>query len=228
MGATSTGLRVRLNQGNGVFGSSTTYSAGAAFRSVSLGDINNDGIIDAVGTTSNFTNVGIFIGQGNGTFQAPSLVDNYAARTAIELVDLNNDGNLDMLTNGLEVFLGNGNGTFKAHTSYTVSGSNQRMFIGDLNGDGHIDAISNSLTGQIYLSYGDGKGGFGSASQVTITSGANYISGAQIADVNYDGLIDIVTSDFTNDKYAILLGNGMSGTSEYLSSGPCAMCEKRR
>ena len=129
--------------------------------------------------------------------------------------DLNGDGKLDLVTetgpNSIAVLLGNGDGTFQPAVNYTV-GSNPNgingISIGDVNSDGNLDIVVSSYTGagSISVLLGDGHGGF--SSNIASSTGSSYPRSPVIADVNGDGIPDIlVANDANRGGVSVLLGN---------------------
>ena len=95
------GLEVRLNQGDGTFGASTTYAANLfEVRSCAVGDLNGDGANDLVFANYGEHSLAVFFNQGDGTFG--SQVDWSLATDAysVALGDLNSDGHLDVAVAG--------------------------------------------------------------------------------------------------------------------------------
>src|SRR5207253_2291242 len=95
-------VSILLGNGDGTFQKAVRYNAGkgGAFSSVTVGDVNGDGIPDlVVANASNLDNgqggsVGVLLGKGDGTFQA---VQSYAAAVApiaVAVGDFNGDGKL--------------------------------------------------------------------------------------------------------------------------------------
>jgi len=87
---------VRLGTGNGTFGAATSYvtESNRSF-SVTLGDLNGDGILDLV--TGGYNGASGFatvrLGQGNGTFgNATSYATGSTYSNSVTLGDLNRDG----------------------------------------------------------------------------------------------------------------------------------------
>ena len=84
------------------------------------------------------------------------------------------------------------------------------LFAGDLDGDGHIDLVAaneqaNSLS--VFLNNGDGMGTFRSlASESTAFLTGFFPMGGAIADINHDGIPDVITADSHGDSVSVLLG----------------------
>jgi hypothetical protein len=188
--------------------------------SMVAGDFNGDGIPDLAITNANGT-VSILLGIGNGRFQEARTVALGATPSGTPVVaDFNGDGILDIATSvsnssdPLSLLLGNGDGTFATTSVPTECGP---LLAGaDFNGDGYQDlalACGNSL--QILLGYGNGT------FKSLMTSGGYFTSPypapltAVAADMNGDGIPDLVVSYQFNIQ--VLLGRG---DGSFLSGGP--------
>lgn len=153
-------VRTYLNGGSGTFTASATTSTNTvvtfANTNMTRGDLNNDGEIDIVvtstGTTSPTGNASVLFGDGDGTF---TLSQTYAQEaggtTRVELTDLNRDGQLDLLTSGdnesdageASIRLGVGDGTFRERTTINPGSSAPvGLFTADLNNDGDDEFIA--------------------------------------------------------------------------------------
>jgi len=111
------------------FASGATFTTGTGTRptSVTLGDVNRDGVLDMVTANGTFNNASVLLGLGNGTFGAAV---NYTTGTgsnptSVTLGDVNRDGILDIITaNGgtsnASVLLGIGDGTFGTAVNYAT------------------------------------------------------------------------------------------------------------
>jgi hypothetical protein len=80
-------------------------------------------------------------------------------------------------------------GGFYSFPSYNGSGM---LKTGDVNGDGIPDVVTIAPNGLLQISYGDGKGGFKSAWSTTLGSTNAPPTSVQVADLNGDGLADVV------------------------------------
>ena len=218
-------LSIFLSNGDGTFAAPQVISlTSTSLRpvGVSVGDFNNDGILDLAVGYETSTGVSILLGNGtagvgDGTFGAPQSF--VAGSDTYESVvgDFDGDGNLDMAVtnfgNGtVSVLLGNGNGTFQAAVTYPVNSGAFFIQEADLNGDGALDlVVGNYNSGSISVLIGNGDGTFMPA--VSYTAGASAADVA-IGDFNGDGIADlVVTSRLTNNMY-LLLGNGSMGVGD--------------
>jgi hypothetical protein len=148
--------------------------------------------------------------------------------------DFNGDGKIDLAVlnayeNRVGILLGNGDGTFTAGASlfnvgtadciYQDQPSNCAISVGDLNHDGKPDlVVTSGADNTIIVLLGQGDGNFNPASGSPITVGT-FPQAAKIADVNNDGLLDLVIANAKDNTVSILLGNG-DGTFTPASGSP--------
>ncbi|HEX4344634.1 MAG TPA: VCBS repeat-containing protein [Solirubrobacteraceae bacterium] len=173
-------------------------------------------------------------GAGNApSFGLATNFDSGVASTrAVAVGDLNNDGKPDLATvaqnGGLSVLLGTGGGGFGAPTNYPVTPNpfSSSTFIvtvaiADLNHDGNRDIVSEDASGNVALVWlGTGTGTFSPVSKIELnphpncgTSSTNpclagFPTDAQVADLNGDGVPDLITTNGTTSNVAVELGNG--------------------
>ena len=162
----STGsVNILLGNGNGTFTSTAIYSSGGfEANSISIGDLNGDGIPDLA--VSNLCETGIcfngpntgevstFMGFGNGTFGGPGSFGSggYEASSVVirdvngdgypDLVVTNECGTIDHCENGeIAIFLGSGGGFQKA-LRYSAGGAESvSTSFADFAGNGRPDLV---------------------------------------------------------------------------------------
>jgi len=203
-------LSIRMGVGDGTFGQATTYATDLTdVYSISVGDINRDGLNDIAisGASAAIAKVNTFLGSGGGLL-GPRRTHNGAGlgvSTDVELADLNNDGYLDLISAGPAgapiVALNNGDGNFAPELPAYGSGGDYVKF-GDLNGDGKPDLVTVS-GGNIIVGLGNGDGTFGAGT--TIAAGVG-IKNILICDFNGDGAADVIVGSRFGPT--VLTGNG--------------------
>lgn len=192
-------ISIALGNGDGTFRTPAAIKIGNNPMGIAIGDLNHDGIPDVAiamhgALMGSSGALAVLIGKGDGSFAPPvSYPINHNGERLV-LADLNGDGNLDVAMavqhnsspkNGLAIFLGNGDGTFQAGKT-SVSGDAYDVAAADLNGDGKLDlALVESES--TFILIGNGDGTFQPA--VSYTPGA---SSVEIADINHDGVPDLV------------------------------------
>lgn len=216
-------VSVLLGRPDGTFASYIPVTAlGSGSESLAAADLNHDGKVDLVVTSSDIVTgqMSVLLGNGDGSFAAgvsyPSSQDNNSV-TAIAISDFNSDGKLDVLavnsgSDNLSIWLGKGDGTFSGVRDYSSGFKPMLALIADFNGDGRPDVASvggeNQVPGVTIL-MGKGDGTFTSyAGRPTVPLAYNMAVG----DFNGDGRPDLVMDNFApSGTISILLTNAKGG-----------------
>lgn len=216
---------VLLGNGDGTFTvKGSPFGPSSQTGSFILGDFNSDGVpdvaaINAVYYAPNNT-ITIFLGNGDGTFTvAGSSPAIGMSPGAIATADINGDGNADLAVaqqdssgNGqVVIFFGNGDGTFTQSSSIiSVASVASQIVPADLNGDVKADLVLTGVgqSGSTIL-LGNGDGTFtsiaGPGPMGVAQAGDN---GLAVADLNHDGIPDLVFRAPLTSAMTVLLGNG--------------------
>ncbi len=215
---TTNNISVLMGNGGGGLAAAVQYATGATLvEGLASGDFDGDGdkdvvVIDLVGN-----NALVLLNNGSGVFGAAVAYNSGAGTFPYEVTvgDFNNDGKLDLAvgctiaTKQVAIFRGNGNGTFVTPPSYFAVADNAGLLAAaDLNGDGNLDLVVPNAGGSSSVSVliGNGAGSFAAA--VNYATGATQPYGLVLADINHDGVIDIVTDSLNSAKLSTLLGVG--------------------
>lgn len=206
-------ITIHSGNGDGTFTAGSSYEviSGADISGLSLGDINNDGIIDIIANhTGGFS---ALLGNSDGTFRAgrsfmgPDFED--VNRGEGMIADMNGDGAMDYVYadgNNLNIFVSNGDGTFQAGRSIAGANDATGLRITDLNGDGIKDiVVGDQLSGRLNIFIGNGNGTFIAPRSY---SGDGYFWRFTTNDFNRDGVVDLAIGNYDTQSFSILLGNG--------------------
>lgn len=141
----------------------------------SPGDLNGDGRADLLARQTTTGDMYLFPGAAGGKF-APKvrIYTNWKTYAQITGVgDITGDGRADLLCHdrkgGLWRYNGLGNGRFAPRVqvfSGWGSSYNAMVGVGDLTGDGKNDIVVRDTAGKLYRNNGNGKGSFGSRTQI--------------------------------------------------------------
>lgn len=223
--------RLRIFRGNGVSGfEGVGVPAGLRAVAVALGDLNGDGILDAVVADAGGDAVLVLKGLGNGQFAGAQAIAVGSSPEAVVLGDFDGDGRLDVaVTNSgsgtVSILLGNGTGGLGSASSFTVGGAPFALAVGDLNGDGRLDLVTANGSGDtVGVLLGNGSGGFTAAASVAVPSRPMAVA---LTDLNLDGKLDLLVVTADNGRVSVLLGNGSGGfgtaTTYAVGSAPLAL-----
>jgi hypothetical protein len=193
---------------------------------LALGDLNGDGLLDAVLAYPTGGNFWVFWGDRASAFRPASSRDlprSLRDVSAVAVADFTHDGRPDIVCTNLQgnvyVFVNNGTEQVDrwAMRETFVGGSLQSLAISDLNRDGKTDLVVSSI-GRAAVLLGDGAGGFRVAQRLS----AGLYSGdspawIEIADINNDTFGDLVTANPESDRLLVFAGDGRGGFDEPLS-----------
>ena len=197
--------RVWLNDGTGRL-TTVPMALGALASQIALGDLDNDGDIDAF-MTEGFSPNTVWFNDGHGQFQRRGQGLGLADSRDIALGDLDGDGDLDaIVANGWRhqsvVWLNNGDGRF-TEGAKIGNGVAFAVALGDLDNDGDLDAMVGNNA--IYLN--DGDGNFESTLQELGEGDARSVA---LGDIDNDGDLDAVTSnDVAHRATRVWLNDGL-------------------
>lgn len=194
--------------------------------SVYAADLDGDGDLDMLSSSVNDNKLAWYKNT-NGSFGSQQIITENAVRTnKILTIDLDNDGDQDLINS---TYFGvfwyknmDGLGNFAAAQPVTTPETSATDFEAkDMDGDGDIDIVTNSGTTNsiAWFENMDGQGNF-SEEHIITTDIATYTK-IYVADLDGDGDMDILTSDYTNDDvswFKNINGQGDFGPKQVIST----------
>ncbi len=174
--------------------------AGGLADAVAIGDVNGDGLDDAVVANVDWFDepdsrkVLIYLQQQNGTLAEPikvSYAAGYVTRVGIALADLNRDGIKDIVLAYGDVVVAMGSRSAQYTFKLTpMPASVQLVASMDVDRDGNADVIAQTWSNGAYVLFGNGSGGF--SRRVFMDTAAQGYNDMKVGDVTGDGLPDLV------------------------------------
>ena len=213
----------------GSFPTVKAFAAGIFPRSVTVADVNGDGVQDIVAANFGSEKVSVLLGarSTDGEFTFLARQDYYAGLSPKNVIvaDVNGDGKPDILVSNtsedsISILLGddiNGQRTFQARQIFDLGGGTiYALAVADVNGDGKLDLVatssgpSGSSTLSVLLGSGVDPSGKPIYQPVATYDVGSLAYSIAIADINGDGRLDIVTANSGENTISILLGGDVS------------------
>lgn len=210
--------KVFINDGVGRFRDSGQELGNNSSSEVVLGDLDGDGDLDMAVANDSAHHNNIYLNDGEGNFSLFYQTPTTNSSTSIDLGDIDGDGDLDMVVANVgrqivfngpyyykqnKIFFNNGDGSFTDSNQNLGAQRSQSIKLGDIDNDGDFDiVVANGLyatqdaeasdrVNRIYLN--DGSGRF---PEVGIGFGSYRSAGITLGDIDSDGDIDVVESNF--------------------------------
>lgn len=217
-------VSVALGDGRSNFANApgSPFAVGPSPYPHTLGDVNNDGRLDIVATTTatgparaqqlRFSRaLTLLLNDGRGGFRASQLPLRSGEPWFVAIGDFNGDRKPDLAAthheqNALSVMLGDGRGGFAepGHSPFNYGHNVFQTVVADVNRDGKQDVIAAAGDG-FRVMLGDGRGNFQLSTNSPIVTGKG-IWRLAAADLNGDGRADIVTSNSDSNGVSVMLG----------------------
>jgi hypothetical protein len=216
-----TTVAILLGNGDGTFQAPLLYPDGAVAIALAAGPFTTNGPLDLAVANVDAGTLNLLQGNGDGTFQAAQVLGLVPNSKFALAADVNGDGRVDLVSAeaygaNVVVLLGNGNGTFGAPATFALGGYATSVAVADVNGDGKPDLITadygNFLRAGTTVSVllGNGNGTFQAHRDFSVVTRPRSVA---VADVNGDGKLDLIVTNYGNSQVAnnsvsVLLGNG--------------------
>lgn len=214
-------LNIRMGNGNGTFREATFYDASPKPYSIAYKDLDGDGDVDVVVPNESTNSISVFYNYGDGTFEKKVQLQTTGERANhAAIADFDGDTLPDILVanwhsptehpwalfdgNSISLFLNRGDRNFGDPIALPSLKGSCWLKTADMDNDGDMDfVVSNWLSDATSVFTNDGKARF------TIrhyeTGAGNY--GLFLSDFNGDGLSDILTTNFFEESFSLLLSN---------------------
>jgi hypothetical protein len=218
---------VQLGNGDGTFKSEQSFAVGLDPESIQVADVNGDGRPDLVVANRNnqydpysTVTISVLLGNGDGTFQPEQTFAAGTDTASVRVAKLEGDNKPEDLIvpnrkdGTISVALGNGDGTFQPQHTFELGGSPSSLSVAEVNGDGWPDLVvtknvygldTGEMPGTVSVLLGNGDGTFRTGQSIAVGKDPDFVT---VADMNGDGLPDLVVANLFDDTASVLLGNG--------------------
>ena len=215
--AGSNSVAILENLGTGHLSVDSTVSAGARVDGLSAVYVNDDFFLDLIVSSSGLSGqepaVSTFLNRGDGTF-APrtSISSRLPDRTGT--ADFDHDGTVDLFAYNLyqdfvSIWSQNANGTFEAESQFHLGMAPDWIRAIDMTSDELPDLLVQH-DGQLSLFVNSGGTTFGLSQSISLPQAA---SDVQVADLDEDGILDLLVVSALSEIVSLLSGHG-DGTFE--------------
>jgi len=210
-------IGIFLANGTGGFAAPSHHQVVNYPKTLVSQDFNSDGKADLAVAHEYSNTISILLGNGTGHFSSKSNFTLAGSLGVLTGGDFNGDSKADLavLTNNfagtlgqVAILTGNGAGGFSAPASFAAGGVPNALTVSDLNADGRLDlAVANSYLGTVTVLLNDGSGSF-SATPYSPMRAAPKVDFIVAADLNRDGLPDLITANYEPRTVSIFLNSG--------------------
>ncbi|MFO0875886.1 MAG: VCBS repeat-containing protein [Gemmataceae bacterium] len=201
-------VAVLEGDGHGGFVPLRTLPVGRLPAGLALADVTGDGRLDILCTTQSFAQLRIFPGDGHGGFGARRSVPVGNAPSAVVTLDLDGNGSIDLVSadagdDTLTVLFAEGS-SFRP-LKIPTGADPSALAAGDLNADGRPDLVTACAGESLQVFLSIPGGGFALRGAYPVGSAPAEV---RLADLQGDGILDLVCVNAAGDELFVLLGNG--------------------
>ena len=210
--------------GDGTFMPFTGRYVGDLPQGVEVGDLNGDGYPDILAVSVFSNELGVSLSNGSGSFGLPAYYPAGSEPRRVRVADIDGDTDLDVVvvsrsSHSVSVYKNDGAGGLSVHATVGVGFYPLDLRLTDLDADGSPDLlVSNEDERDIKVLINDGAGNF-----APDTGDGPYIGSArsvQAADMNGDGLVDIVAGGDRAHAISFQATDGTFASSHMLDQIP--------
>jgi hypothetical protein len=171
-------------------------------------DLDGDGTFDLVVASSTRPAISLLHGRGDGTFDAPVEQAVGSPATSLFPGDLDGDEVPDVTAagaGGIFALVGLGDGTFEPYKELAAPAGVRSVAGDDLDLDGTTDLVLAGGANQVFVGLNNGEGAFPEFAAYTVGRTPAQVA---IADVDDDGVPDLLTANRGSDDISVLTGDG--------------------
>jgi len=192
----------------------TPFEGSTFLLAASFGDVNKDGLQDAVLLRPDAipNAIAVMVADGTGAFTTSAEAEVGTGPSDVAIGDVNNDTHPDVITanfgsNDASILLGNGDGTFAPAFSSVATRDPISIASGLFNNDGNVDLAFLSLfpSPAIHVLLGNGNATFLSGGISPVGPGATLV---ETGDFDEDGVTDLVVVNNDSSDLSVLIGVG--------------------
>ncbi|GJM23001.1 MAG: hypothetical protein DHS20C15_29160 [Planctomycetota bacterium] len=210
------GVTIHVGKAAGGFKIPVAIATGGSGASwIDVDDLNDDGLLDLVVANRLSDDVTILIKTLGGTYAPPVQLPVGEGPIFVEIEDLDDDGAVDLLvanafSDEVTHFWGLGDGTFDLAATYPVCDGPWSLLVADLTGSGTRELVTShsALQGAscgVTVLQVEPRVGFQAHERVVLTDDPYRV---RVADVNHDGVVDVITQSLATDELLVLPGTG--------------------